>query len=65
LVGLTLVPVLALLPSVAQAPELAPARAWSLRAIERTQETYDMVRARARALWMKEPAGKPAPGDQP
>jgi serine/threonine protein kinase len=64
-VGLTLVPILALLPSVAQAPELAPARAWSVRAIERTQETYDKVRARARALWMKEPAGRPAPGDQP
>ena len=64
-VGLTLVPILALLPSVANAPELKPARIWSARAIERTQATYDMVRARARELWMKEPAGKPAPGDQP
>jgi serine/threonine protein kinase len=63
--AVTLIPILALLPSVAKAPELATARAWSARALERTQATYDKVRARARELWMKEPAGKPAPGEQP
>jgi serine/threonine protein kinase len=63
--ALTLLPILALLPSVARAPELAPARAWSARALERTQATYDKVRARARELWMREPAGKPLPGEQP
>jgi serine/threonine-protein kinase len=64
-VGLALVPVVALLPKVLEAPELEPARVWSANAVQRTQQTYDKVRERARELWMKEPAGKPVPGEQP
>lgn len=58
-----LVPSVALLPRVAQAPELAPARAWSTRVVERAQVTWQNARARAHELWMKEPAGAPAPGE--
>lgn len=58
-----LVPSILLLPRVAQAPELAPARAWSARTIQRVQSTWREARTRARALWMKEPAGPPAPGE--
>lgn len=57
-----MVPVVALLPRVAQAPELAPARAWSARALEESQAAYFKVRDRARELWMKEPGGAPPPG---
>jgi serine/threonine protein kinase len=63
--AVALTPAVALLPQVKNAPELEPVRAWSARAVERTQETYSKVRARARALWMREPAGKPVPGEHP
>lgn len=63
LAGLILVPSILLLPRVAQAPELAPARAWSARTIEQVKSTWREARARAHALWMKEPAGPPAPGE--
>jgi eukaryotic-like serine/threonine-protein kinase len=56
-----LVPSIALLPRVAQAPELAPARAWSARVVDRAQHTWQSARARAHELWMKEPAGHRAP----
>jgi eukaryotic-like serine/threonine-protein kinase len=59
-VAVTLVPLILLLPRVAQAPELAPARAWSAEALAATQATWHKVRDRARELWMKEPAGEPA-----
>ncbi|RYZ08361.1 MAG: serine/threonine protein kinase [Myxococcales bacterium] len=62
LAGAVLLPVIALLPRVAQAPELAPARAWSARALEESQAAYFKVRDRARELWMKEPGGEPPPG---
>jgi len=61
---LILAPSILLLPKVAQAPELAPARAWSARTIERAQSTWRRARARAHELWMKEPAGRAAP-DEP
>jgi serine/threonine-protein kinase len=64
-VTFALVPMVALLPQVKNAPELAPLRAWSAQAVEQTRETYAKVHARARELWMKEPAGKPVPGEQP
>jgi eukaryotic-like serine/threonine-protein kinase len=57
-----LIPVLALLPRVAQAPELAPARAWSAHALEQTQAVWSKARARAQQLMMKEPGGSPPPG---
>jgi eukaryotic-like serine/threonine-protein kinase len=63
LAGVILVPSVVLLPKVAQAPELAPARAWSVQAMEQAQSTWQRARARAHALWMKEPAGPPAPGE--
>jgi serine/threonine protein kinase len=58
-----LVPSLALLPRVAQAPELAPARAWSARVVERAHVTWESARARAHELWMKEPAAARAPSE--
>ena len=58
-----LVPSIALLPRVAQAPELAPARAWSARVAERAHDTWQSARARAHELWMKEPAGAQTPGE--
>jgi eukaryotic-like serine/threonine-protein kinase len=57
LAAAVIAPALALLPHVASAPELAPARAWSTQALARTQETWNKVRERARELWMKEPGG--------
>ncbi len=63
LAGLILAPSILLLPKVARAPELAPARAWSAHAAERVQSTWQNARARAHALWMKEPAGPPAAGE--
>jgi serine/threonine-protein kinase len=62
LAAVLLVPVIALLPRVAQAPELAPARAWSMRALQQSQAAYHHVRDRAKELWMKEPGGSPPPG---
>jgi eukaryotic-like serine/threonine-protein kinase len=56
-----LAPALALLPRVAHAPGLEPARVWSARAIEQSQAAYFKVRDRARELWMKEPDGSPPP----
>ena len=63
LAGLILAPSVALLPRVAHAPELGPARAWSARTVARAQTTWHSARARVHALWMKEPAGPPAPGE--
>lgn len=57
-----LIPVVALLPRVAQAPELAAARAWSGRTVEKSRLAYLHLRARVRELWMKEPGGAPPPG---
>lgn len=62
LAAAVMVPVVALLPTVAEAPELAPARAWSSRAFEQSQAAYFKVRDRARELWMKEPGGSQPPG---
>jgi len=56
---LILGPILTLLPRVAQAPELAPARAWSERALKSTGIAWERARARAHELWMKEPGGEP------
>lgn len=58
-----LVPSVALLPRVAQAPELAPARAWSAKVARDARDTWQQARSRAHQLWMKEPAGAPAPGE--
>ena len=58
---LILGPTLTLLPRVAQAPELAPARAWSERALKSTGLAWQRARTRAHELWMKEPAGEPDP----
>ena len=63
LAGLILTPSILLLPRVARAPELAPARAWSTYAAERVQSTWQRARARAHALWTKEPAGPSPPGE--
>jgi serine/threonine protein kinase len=62
LAAVLLAPVIALLPRVAQAPELAPARAWSMRALQQSQAADHHVRDRAKELWMKEPGGSPPPG---
>ena len=59
-----LVPVIALLPRVAGAPELAPARAWSVNALRSTELAWNQAVDRARELWMKEPGGAPAPSEQ-
>lgn len=59
-VALVLIPLVALLPRVAKAPELAPARAWTAQTLASTQATWNKARDRARELWMKEPAGEPA-----
>jgi eukaryotic-like serine/threonine-protein kinase len=61
LFAVLLVPVLALLPRVAQAPELAPARAWSGQALQSTQATWQRVETRARELWAKDSNEKPDP----
>jgi serine/threonine-protein kinase len=63
-VALLFVPMLALLPRVAQAPELEPARLWSESAIKSTQLAFNQVLTRARELWMKEPGQDPAPSEQ-
>jgi eukaryotic-like serine/threonine-protein kinase len=63
-VALTLVPVVALLPRVAAAPELAPARAWSESALRSTELAWNQAVGRARELWMKEPGRDPAPSEQ-
>ncbi len=62
LAAAVMVPVVALLPRVAQAPELAPARAWSMQAVEQSQAAYFKLRDRAKELWMKEPGGTAPPG---
>ena len=58
-----LAPAVMLLPEVARAPELAGARTWSARTVAQVQSGWRVVRARAHQLWMKEPAGPPAPGE--
>jgi serine/threonine-protein kinase len=63
-VAVTLVPVIALLPRVAAAPELAPARAWSESALRSTELAWHQAIDRARELWMKEPGRDPAPSEQ-
>jgi len=55
---LVFLPVLALLPRVFEAPELAPARAWSAQMVERTQRAYAELRDRAHELWL-EHTGEP------
>jgi hypothetical protein len=64
LVAAILVPVLALLPRVAAAPELAPARAWSESALRSTELAWNQALGRARELWMKEPGRDTAPPAQ-
>lgn len=59
---LIMVPIVALLPRVARAPELAPARAWSAQALQQSQTAWFKVRERARELWMKEPGDSRSPG---
>jgi serine/threonine-protein kinase len=63
-VALTLAPLVALLPSVARAPELAPARAWSAHAVRSTELAWNQAVDRARELWMKEPGHDPAPSER-
>lgn len=60
LAGAILAPVVLLLPKVAQAPELAPARAWASKSVARAQIAWKDARQRAHELWMKEPAPAPA-----
>jgi eukaryotic-like serine/threonine-protein kinase len=62
-VTLLFIPLLALLPRVAQAPELAPARVWSESALKSTQLAFNQAVSRARELWMKEPGQDPAPSE--
>jgi serine/threonine-protein kinase len=59
-----LTPVVLLLPNVAQAPELAPARAWVSQRVSQAQGAWHAARQRAHELWMKEP-GKGAAPDEP
>jgi serine/threonine protein kinase len=59
-----LTPVVLLLPNVAQAPELAPARAWVAHGVSRAQSAWQAARQRTRELWMKEP-GKGVTPDEP
>lgn len=63
-VVITLVPVVWLLPRVAEAPELAPARMWSQNALRSTQLAWHQAVDRARELWMKEPGVDPAPASE-
>jgi serine/threonine protein kinase len=64
LAGAILTPVVLLLPNVAQAPELAPARAWMSQRVSQAQSAWQAARQRAHELWMKEP-GKGAAPDEP
>jgi serine/threonine protein kinase len=63
LAGAILVPVAWLLPNVAQAPELAPARAWVSEHVARAQSAWQAARQRARELWMQEPGRGATPGE--
>ncbi|HEX2869986.1 MAG TPA: serine/threonine-protein kinase [Polyangiaceae bacterium] len=63
LAGAILIPVVLLLPNVAQAPELAPARAWVAKSVSRAQNAWQAARQRTRELWMKEPGKGAAPGE--
>lgn len=63
LAGAILTPVVLLLPKMAQAPELAPARAWAAHNVERVQVAWQSARQRAHELWLKEPGKEPAPGE--
>ncbi|HYQ28229.1 MAG TPA: serine/threonine-protein kinase, partial [Polyangiaceae bacterium] len=47
-----LVPIFLLLPAVARAPAMAPARAFTAQAVERTQTAWQKLRQRAHELWM-------------
>jgi serine/threonine-protein kinase len=64
LVAAILIPVVSLLPRVAAAPELAPARAWSENALRSTELAWNHAVGRARELWMKEPGRDPAPSER-
>jgi serine/threonine protein kinase len=63
LFGLILGPALMLLPRVAQAPELGPARAWTERTLKSAENAWQRARSRAHELWMKEPGNEP--GSEP
>jgi len=55
--ALVFLPAVALIPRVVQAPELAPARAWTAHAAEQAKAAWVATRERARELWKKETAG--------
>jgi hypothetical protein len=44
---------------------MQPARAWSAKAVERTQTAWSKLRVRAHELWMKEADGRAPPAQQP
>jgi serine/threonine-protein kinase len=58
---LALVPAVALLPGVSGAPELAPARAWSVEAVGSVQRVLFEAHHALRALWNEERALERAP----
>ena len=63
LAGAILTPTILLLPKVAQAPEMASARAWATHNVARAQQAFRNARQRAHELWLKEPGKQPAPGE--
>jgi serine/threonine protein kinase len=63
-VALTLVPAGALLPSIAQAPELATARAWSSRAVLSTQLAWFKAYDAAKDFWATQASAERAPAEQ-
>lgn len=63
-VGVVMVPIVALLPRVAQAPELAPARAWTSHAVASTQTAWFRAQDRVRD-WISPQRQEPAPSEQP
>ena len=65
LAALVVIPIILLLPAVARAPAMQPARAWSTHALERTQAAWTNIKVRAHQLWMKEADGNPPPGPKP
>lgn len=63
-VGAVMVPIAALLPRVAHAPELAPARAWTSQAVASTQAAWFRAQDRARD-WLAPRQQEPVPSEQP
>lgn len=61
--GLILAPSVVLLPKVAQAPELASARAWSARVLVSAQGSWQRARTRAHELWRPAAADAPVPSE--